>query len=131
MLFPKWPLPAVVPTADARRFEDLLRAITYPGLTFVVEPEPGRYFLRVSCDNGTCNDTGEPLAWKGRKWPLSVHMTDGEVVQTAFLALMTALEHEAREQFKFCGVPVMSPHYDIYKLVDMHRLGVAEKEREG
>jgi hypothetical protein len=44
-------------------------------------------------------------------------MTDGEVVFTAFKALNTALEHEAREMFKFDGVTVADPHVDIHALV--------------
>src|SRR4051812_18073238 len=35
---------------------------------------------------------------KGRKWMLSPHMTKSEVIQTAFKAIMTALEHETREK---------------------------------
>jgi hypothetical protein len=103
------------------RFNQLLQRCAYPGLAFEVclEGGPGAsvYFLRVASAAGTCNVTGEPWVWKGRKWRLSRHMTDGEVVWTAFKAILTALEHEARELFKFDGVAVADSHVDIHKLV--------------
>lgn len=87
------------------------------------------YYLRVQAD-GACNITGEPMSWQGRKWALSKHMTDGEVVQTAFLAIMTAMEHEIREQFKYKGQAVFDPHYNINKLVELRRQPDALKERD-
>lgn len=88
-------------------------------------------YLTVGDPNGVCNVTGQPLPWRGRKWRLSIHMTDGEIVQTAFLAIMTALEHEARESFKFLGVAVMEPHRDIYAVVEAMKNGtIGIKERD-
>jgi hypothetical protein len=55
----------------------------------------------------------------GRKWFLSEHMTRSEVVQTAFKAVMTALEHEAREHFKYRGSAIFGPHFDVDVLVDV------------
>lgn len=93
--------------------------------------QSGALFLQVHCLEGKCNVTGERLAWKGRKWLLSRWMTDGEVVQTAFLATMTALEHEARENFKFDGVTVFDPHLDLEKLVEARKSGALPiQERE-
>lgn len=100
------------------------------GWRVIVEVTPeADYFMRVLAENVTDNVTGKPMTWKGRKWPLSLHMTDGEVVQTAFLAMMTAIEHEARETFLFQGVAVFDPHYDIYKLVELRSRADALKER--
>jgi hypothetical protein len=39
--------------------------------------------------------------WRGRKWRVSKYSTEREVVGTAFAALLTALEHEARESFRW------------------------------
>lgn len=99
-------------------------------VTFVELGPVPQVLLRVGDPNGTDNVSGAPLAWKGRKWLLSKHMTDGEIVQTTFLALMTAIEHEAREQFFYKGEAVFDPHYDIEKLVELHRRPDALKERE-
>jgi hypothetical protein len=54
---------------------------------------------------------------KGRKWYVSKYSTPAEVVQTCFKAVITALEHEAREQFKYKGVAVLQPHMDLDMLV--------------
>lgn len=96
---------------------------SYPGLRLEVIWEGTTlnpiFFLRVLALEGTCNTTAQPHPWKGRKWRLSQHMTDGEVVWTAFKAILTAIEHEARELFKFDGVAVADSHVDIHKLVSL------------
>jgi hypothetical protein len=61
---------------------------------------------------------------------ISTHMTPGELVQTAFKAVLTFLEHEARENFKYKGVSVFDPHYDIEKLVELRSRPDAIQERE-
>lgn len=103
------------------RLSGLVSRITYPAFSFTVGQDEGKerpyYWLRVEVADGFCTQTGEPMHWCGRKWRLSEHMTDGEVVFTAFKALITALEHEARELFKFDGVAVADPHPDIHLLV--------------
>ena len=61
--------------------------------------------------------TGESLEWGGRKWRLSVHMTKSEIVQTALMAVLAAVEHEARERFLYKGKPIFGPHHDVDALV--------------
>lgn len=90
----------------------------------------GYWYLQVECAAGACNLTGEPYAWKGRKWLISEHMTEGEVVQTMFKAVMTAIEHEARELFLYKGLPIFDPHYDLEKLVEMRSSEEAIKGRD-
>lgn len=112
-----------------KRFKDLTARITYPGLTLEVgydgwqspPSERPNYFLRWVDTSATCNTTQQPYDSKGRKWRLSQHMVDGEVVGTAFKALLTYLEHEAREQFTFDGVSVYDSHVDIHKLVALRK----------
>lgn len=108
--------------------EEVLRDIRYEDYSFVVVPKDSVLLLQIVC-TGTCNVTGEPLKWKSRKWFLSPHMTRGEIVQTAFKAVMTALEHEARELFKYKDVAIFDPHYDIDKLVELRSQTDALKER--
>lgn len=113
------------------RIEEVLSRVSFPNFTFVVNYAQAlvmRPYLQIEC-KGHCNITGQPMDWKSRKWPLSIHMTDGEIVQTAFKAVMTALEHEAREMFTYRGVTVFDPHYDIEKLVELRRQPDALKER--
>jgi hypothetical protein len=57
--------------------------------------------------------TGEVETQKSRKWLLSYWMTRSEVVQTCFLAIMTAVEHELRESFKYKDKAIYGPHFDV------------------
>ena len=66
-----------------------------------------------------CTKTGQVRDWSGRKWMLSPHMVKSEVVQTAFKAVLTAAEHEARERFLYRGRAIFGPHYDVDRLWEM------------
>lgn len=92
---------------------DTLKSINYPGLQFHLVMKGPLYFLQVVNPYGVDSRTGQALSWKGRKWYISDHMTKSEIVQTAFKAVLTAMEHEARESFTFKGVPVCDPHLDL------------------
>lgn len=46
----------------------------------------------------------------GRKFYLSPHMTDEEIVRTARLAVLTFEEHEANEWLTYLGSRVLNPH---------------------
>jgi hypothetical protein len=70
------------------------------------------------------HDEGLKL-WGGRKWYISTYSTKDEVVQTALKAVLTAVEHEAREAFLYKGFPIFGPHHSIDELV-----GIAESKRE-
>lgn len=107
------------------RFVDVLEQVEFPGYDFEVVVGMIDVDLRVVVD-GKCNVSGEPWEWKGRRWRLSRYMTDGEIVQTAFLAIKTAEEHELRDKFTYRGVPIFGPHWDVDALVERF----AEKERD-
>lgn len=87
-----------------------------------------RWYFQIFCE-GRCNVTGRDMNWSGRKWHLSKYMTDGELVQTVLKACLTAAEHEIREQFKYRGVSIFDPHYDIEKLVELRSDPNSIKER--
>lgn len=112
------------------RFQALIARITYPGLTLEVgydgwqspPSESPNFYLRW-VDPSAVDNTNPTQAFdsKGRKWRLSPHMVDGEVVATTFKALLTYIEHETREQFTFDGVSVYDSHVDIHKLVALRK----------
>lgn len=56
--------------------------------------------------------------WHGRKWYVSLHSTEGEIIQTCLKAVITAMEHEAREKFTYKGVALFQPHINIEALVE-------------
>lgn len=53
----------------------------------------------------------------GRKFYVSPHMTDGEILQTALLAAIQFAEHETREAFLFDGVRLFGPHKSVAALM--------------
>lgn len=97
--------------------KELVSFISYPGLTFEADGdylgEDGQgsiMWLQVVCEEGTCNVTGLPMSWRGRRWIIEEDATEGEVVRTALKAVLTAIEHEARENFAVNGEAIFDPH---------------------
>jgi hypothetical protein len=114
------------------RLMEVIKRVAYPGFEFTVFMRPTSvpsYYLQISCADA-CNETGDQIVWKSRKWLLSEHMTDGEIVQTAFKATLAAIEHETRERFTYRDVSVFDPHYDIEKLVELRQSAGALKGRD-
>jgi len=62
--------------------------------------------------------TGETVKWSGRKWLLSPYMTESEFFLTCQKAVLTALEHEARENMTVDGVNVFNPHISVNEMID-------------
>lgn len=81
--------------------------------------ESDRLYLQVRVKNGIDNTNGAPYSWKGRKWALSHHMTETEIVKTALVAIKAAVEHEALENFKYKGVTIFDPHISVDDLLDL------------
>lgn len=100
-------------------FDAVIADIDYPGFEIRVRRGPGHWYLQIACPEGRCNATGAPMAWTGRKWLLSRHMTETEIVWTAFKAILTAIEHEARERFRYRGVAIADSHSDVAALAGM------------
>ena len=101
------------------RYHDLLAAIRYKDWCFAVnEMESGWFYLQVVFQ-ALNHETGVFEPQHGRKWLLSPHMTKSELVQTAFKAVLTAEEHEARENFFYQGKPVFGPHLDVEALLEV------------
>lgn len=101
------------------RIGHLLDQITYKDWAIIVaESDPGRYYLQTRFA-APDNSTGEVESWSGRKWQLSTHMTDSEIVQTALKAVLTAEEHEAREKFLYRGRAIFGPHIDVGRLWEL------------
>lgn len=114
-------------------FEQIVFRCSFTDWKFLIGEEVSTffptYFLQVSA-MGVDNGTGAPMQWKGRKWALSPHMTASEVVQTAFKAVMTAMEHETREKFLYRGRSIFDPHYDVDKLHALRGQEDCLEERE-
>ena len=113
--------------SDFERFQNLIQKCSFPEYELVVKRNTfGAPYLQVQCKNGVCNVTGSSFPWNGRKWNLSKYMTDSEVVNTAFKAVLTAVEHETREKFLYRAKPIFGPHMDVDFLAE----NMVESERE-
>lgn len=105
--------------ANLVRLMTVLSRIRFPGVVFELEHREHGLCVRVHCPDGVCAVSGEPAPWSGRAWPVDYTITNGDLVQTAFKALLTAVEHEARELFLFQGEQVMNPHRSM-ELVEVY-----------
>jgi hypothetical protein len=74
--------------------------------------------------------TGDPAVQVGRKWLLSEDMEESAVVQTALKAVLTAEEHEAREEFRYQGRAIFGPHFESARLARIFLRHNAEVARE-
>lgn len=75
-------------------------------------PHDGRIFLQWTYE-APCVKTREVKEWRCAKHYLSAHMTEDELVKTAFAAGVRAMEHEAREHFTYKGRRLFNPHLSI------------------
>lgn len=103
--------------------KDIVKHCTYTHGTevweIIVRLDDKRPYLQVSVPDGKCNVTGEPLPWRGRKWMLSYHMCQTEIVRTAFMAVEAAVLHEVTENFKYFNIAPFNPHIDIKSMLIM------------
>ncbi len=90
----------------------LVAQITYKDWTFYLDARAGGLLLQIRFLAPDVH-TGEPAMQYCRKWYISSHSTDNEVIRTCFLAVQTAEAHELAEQFHYRGVRVANPHLDI------------------
>lgn len=94
------------------RVDALLDRIAFRDWRFRLTEKDDILFLQVAF---TAPDvrTGEPSEQRGRKWYLSTHMTDSEIVQTVYAAISMAEEHERREDFWLDGKRIFGPHWNV------------------
>jgi hypothetical protein len=93
-----------------------------------LNPTNGRIFLQIVFD-APCTKTNEVQEWHGRKWYLSEHMTDDEIVKTAYSAFKACIEHEVMESFKVDGIILFNPHLNFEQLLAISHNEVRRKEQ--
>lgn len=74
--------------------------------------------------------TGKLEEQRCRKWMLSYHMVDGEVVATVYAAIERAVIHESREYFLYKGLRIYNPHGSLRALVEIAAKGLVDKREE-
>lgn len=105
-----------------QRFVKLLKLIRYKNWTFYLGKDGDRMYLQVIF-TAKCTNTNVYKPHFGRKWFISPHMTNSEFVGTAFKAVLTAEEHECRENFKYDDYAIYGPHLDILDLLEVVKKG--------
>lgn len=88
----------------------------------------GRVFLQVAYE-AECSHSGEVKEWKGRKWYLSDHMTEDEVIKTGYAAFEAAVKHEVMEGYKVNGVILFNPHINYRELLEVSHREIFRTER--
>ncbi len=100
-----------------QKVKQIVNDVRFQDWKFIVGEFTIEKFFIVAEFSATCSVKGTIEPQKSRKWEISQYATDSEIVQTCFKAVMTAMEHEIREHFKFQGEAVFGPHFDVLELV--------------
>jgi hypothetical protein len=100
-------------------------------ITFRVEKDNefpnGRIFIQPTYF-ARCTKSNQTKNWHGRKWYLSRHMTDDEIIKTAFAAFEGAVKHEVLEGFRINGKALFNPHTNYEALLEISDVEVKRFE---
>jgi hypothetical protein len=66
-------------------------------------------------------ETGREGWGYSRCYGITPDVTPAGIVTTVFAALRDLTEHELREQFTVDGIQVLGPHFDLERLLEVHR----------
>lgn len=80
------------------------------------EFEGGRVFFQLFYYAPDAKGNGAK-EWSGRKWYLSRHMTNDEIIKTAYAAFEACVKHEVMEGFKVDGKTLFNPHVNFEELL--------------
>lgn len=75
-----------------------------------------RVFIQIEYKS-RCRKTGKNEIWRGKKWYLSEHMPDDEIVKTIYCAFEMAVKHEVLEGFLVDGKSLFNPHVNFEELL--------------
>jgi|ERR1700733_4731650 len=95
--------------------------IEYRDWKFFLGDDNGRMYLQIHFLEPDVL-TGIIDLQKSRKWMLSPYMTVTEIVRTAHKAIVTAVEHEVDENFKYKNERIYSPHTNVEALMIASRM---------
>jgi hypothetical protein len=106
---------------ETTRLRCILSEVSYKDWALDVKLDPHRNLAPYMQwrFKARCAKSGECAEQAGRKWYLSPHMTESELVLTAFKAALTAEEHECREQFSYRGHRILNPHVSVQALISI------------
>lgn len=114
---------------NTSEIRDVLRDVSFPGYTIEVHPDGCGSYMQA-CFVAPCATVAIPARQTTRKWRLSQYMTRSEIVQTALKLVLTSVEHEAREHFRYRGQPIFGPHFDVDALHGLTVAGAHDRREE-
>lgn len=97
---------------------DILSEVKYKDWQFVVDRKGDGFLIQVQFMGEDTDGSGKLELQKCRKWFVSQHSCDSEVVRSCFLAIRQAEEHELCERFHYKGHQVYNPHLDMTMMAD-------------
>jgi len=109
------------------RANRLIGQCTFGNYTITAREGHGGVFVQATYPDPDIY-TGRVERQNTRKWLLSPHMTDSEIVSTVFKLCLTSYEHRARELFQYRGARIFGPHFDVD---DLARLCLDGQEDAG
>lgn len=95
------------------RFRGLLADVEFRDWTVALEEDGESLYLQWTFYAPDASDPKIHRQQRCRKWRVSYHSSDAELVQTAWAAALMAVEHEAREDFKYQGYRIYGPHASL------------------
>lgn len=98
--------------------QDIVSCLEFKDMEFNVGTTSNGFLLWLSVRE-ECAYTSEDTIQLGRKWFIPPDLKRSEVVKTAFKAVMTWQEHEAREFFKYRGHRIFGPHFTVKELAEL------------
>ena len=100
---------------DLQRLKEILNNVEFGDEKFVASEKGDGFLIQLQyMEPDIDNPTGPPQLQKARKWYISSHVSESEIVQTCLLACLTSMEHRTRERFKYLGARLYGPHIDVY-----------------
>jgi hypothetical protein len=110
---------------------EIVSHIKFKDWKFRIDEKNGVPFMQIIFE-GKCNITGVVETQYSRKWMLSYHMVNSEVVRTAYKAAEAAMLHEVEEAFTYKGARIYNPHMDLDEMVefakDKNHISYRDKE---
>ena len=105
---------------NAERLRAILADVRFRNGDFVCRETSGGFLIQLRCDEVDVQ-TGKRENFLGRSWFVPENADESTIVRTAFKAVASWQEHEARESFTYRGAPIFGPHSDVRDLLRLFR----------
>lgn len=109
---------------------NILTQVEFKDHWFYLQSKGDGYLLQLRYLEGDV-DTGKLEEQHARKWYISSHADESEIVRTALAACLRSAEHRVREHFTYKGVRVFDPHVSIDALAEVSNRKATRDPQQG